>query len=86
MKVEPLEEQKIEEPTIPLKSVQPGQPIRFAHDSLEECFKNDLFWMRMDCPEVKDRVRLVNFKDGKQIERDGDHRCVPLVAILKIKY
>lgn len=64
------------EPTVALKNTKPGDCVRFAHDSIEEAFKADLFWMRIDAPEAKDRVRLVNLADGKQMERDGDHRCV----------
>lgn len=64
------------EPTIALKDVKFGECIRFAHDTIEDAFKADLFWLRLDAPEAKDRVRLVNLKDGKQLERDGDHRVV----------
>ena len=39
--------------------------------------KCDLFWMRIESPETKDgRVRLINLVDGKQLERDGDHRVI----------
>jgi len=64
------------EPTISLNQTKPGDCIRFAHDTVEEAFKCDLFWMRLDAPEAKDRIRLVNLTHGKQIERDGDHRCI----------
>lgn len=36
-------------------------------------------------PEAKDRVRLVNLKDGKQLERDGDHRVVIHAATLRLE-
>ena len=64
------------EVTIPLKESKCGDCIRFAHDSFEEALKSDLFWLRIETPELKDRVRLVNLKDGKQLERDGDHRVI----------
>ena len=64
------------EPTIALKDTKPGDCIRFAHDTIEDAFKADLFWMRLDAPEAKDRVRLANLADGKQLERDGDHRVI----------
>lgn len=64
------------EPTIALKNTKPGDCIRFAHDSIEDAFKADLFYMRLEAPEAKDRARLVNLSDGKQIERDGDHRVI----------
>ena len=70
--------------TIPLKSTTPGDCIRFAHDSIEDAFKCDLFWMRIDAPEAKDRIRLVNLSDGKQLERDGDHRVIIHAAELHL--
>lgn len=63
--------------TVPLKTVKPGSCFRFAHDSLEDAFKEDLFYLKVDAPEVqKERVRFVNLSDGKQLERDGDHRVI----------
>jgi hypothetical protein len=64
------------EPTIKLSATKAGDCVRFQHDTLEEAFKSDLFWMVIDAPEAKGRVRLVNLADGKQFERDGDHRVV----------
>lgn len=75
MKLQKAQTQKTE-PTIALKDTKPGDCIRFAHDTLEDAFKADLFWMRLDAPDAKDRVRLVNLADGKQLERDGDHRVI----------
>lgn len=72
------------EPTVALKNTSAGDCIRFAHDTLEEAFKADLFWMRIDAPEAKDRVRLVNLADGKQLERDGDHRVIVESATLHL--
>ena len=65
-----------QEPVILLKDVKSGACIRFSHDAVEDAFKTDSFWMRIEAPEAKDRVRLVNLADGKQIERDGDHRVI----------
>lgn len=73
------------EPTIALKDTLPGHCFRFAHDTLEDAFKSDLFWMRVEAPEAKDRVRMVNLADGKQLERDGDHRVVVHHATLHLR-
>jgi len=74
------------EVTVALKNVEPGDCIRFQHDTLEDAFKSDLFWMRLDVPELKDdRVRLANYADGKRIERDGDHRCIIHECALQIQ-
>lgn len=75
---------KIEEPTVLLKNTAPGDCIRFAHDSFEDALRSDLFWMRADAPELKDRVRLINLADGKQLERDGDHRVITHNSVLHI--
>ena len=76
MKLQKAQNKKTE-PTVPLSHVKPGECVRFAHDTLEEAFKADLFFMRIEAPEVKvDRVRLVNLTDGKQLERDCDHRVI----------
>lgn len=74
MKAEPVIQNKTPKTTL-LKDVTPGSIIRFEHDSFVDALKADLFWLRVDAPEIKDgRVRLVNLKDGKQIERDADRR------------
>jgi len=83
MKIERAAEE-INEQTIMLKNTTPGDCIRFAHDSFEDALKCDLFWLRIDSPELKERIRLVNFSSGKQIERDGDHRVITHVSKLRI--
>lgn len=75
---------KTAEPTVLLKNVMPGNCIRFAHDSFEDALRDDLFWMRVDTPELKDRARLVNLANGKQLERDGDHRVVVHNSVLHV--
>ncbi len=70
--------------TIPLKTIAPGEVFRFAHDTIEDAFKEDLFWMKMEAPEAKDRVRMVNIKTGRQMERDGDHRCIMHCCTLSV--
>ena len=74
------------EPAVLLMNTQPGDCIHFgfACDTFEDGTKNDLFWLRVDAPEAKDRIRLVNLKDGKQLERDGDHRVVTHRSTLQI--
>lgn len=62
-----------------------GECIRFAVDSFEEALQADLFWIRVDAPEAKDRIRLINSKDGKQIEKDGDHRVIVHNTSLQIE-
>jgi hypothetical protein len=83
MKLQKAPARKIE-PTIALKDIKPGACVRFAHDTIEDAFKSDLFFMRLDAPEAKDRVRLVNLADGKQLERDGDHRVVVHTCTLNL--
>ena len=70
--------QKQNEATIALKDTKYGDCLRFAHDSLEEAFKADLFWLRIAAPETeaKGRIRLANLVNGDQRERDGDHRVI----------
>lgn len=70
--------------TIPLSETKPGDCIRFASDDVNDAFNHDLFWMKVDAPELKERVRLINIKDGKQIERDSVHRVIVHKASLKI--
>ena len=74
------------EPTIQLKDSKPGVDIiRFANDSFEEAIKSDLFFIRIDDPNIKDgRVKIVNLKDGKELIRDGDHKIVIHKGILNI--
>ena len=69
-------------PTIALKNVRPGEPVRFEHDSVQDALKSDLFFLKLDTPELKERCRLVNLSDGKVIERDWDHRMVVQKASL----
>lgn len=83
MKVQKSEPKKIE-PTIQLKDATPGSVVRFDHDTAEDAIRCDLFWMRIDAPELKGRVRLVNITDGKQIERDEDRRVVKHEAALHV--
>lgn len=83
MKVKKVEP-NIAEPTLPLSSIQPGEVFRFAHDSFEDALKSDLFFLRIDAPELKERVRIVNLKDGKPMERDGIHRVVKHEAALSV--
>jgi hypothetical protein len=59
---------------IALKDTKAGDVIRFSFDALEEAIQESNLYLRIDAPEAKDRVRLVNLSDGKQLERDGDHR------------
>jgi len=62
--------------TISLKSAECGDCIRFEHDSFEDALKSDLFWIIIEAPEARGRVRLVNLSDGKQLERDDSHRVI----------
>ena len=76
----PMEPQKYapktEEITVPLSSVNAGEVFRFAYDGFEDAVKDDLFFMRVEAPRLKDRVRIVNMKGGQPIERDPTHRVV----------
>lgn len=66
--------------TIPLAKVPGGDTFRFAHDSEESIIEDGLLYMKVDAPEIKDgRARIVNCKDGRQLDRDGD-RLVVLVS------
>lgn len=78
------EEPKPYEPTIQLKEVKPGDVVRFDHDTFQDALTCDLFWIRVDTPELKGRVRLVNVRDGKQIERDEDRRVIIHAATLNV--
>jgi len=79
------DEPKAYEPTVLLKEVKPGDVVRFDHDSLQDALTCDLFWLRVDAPEAaKGRVRLVNARDGKQVERDEDRRVIIHKATLYV--
>ena len=84
MKVERIKAATPTEPVIALRDTKPGSILRFQHDSFQEALKADLFWLRLEAPEAKDRVRLANVADGKVIERDGDHRMVVVDAVLNV--
>lgn len=64
------------EPSIPLGEIKAGECFRFAHDTFEEALKCDSFFMRVDAPEFRDGVEIVNLSDGKKMKRDSDHRVI----------
>ena len=71
--------------TVALKDVKPGEVLRFAHDSLEDAFKAELFYMKLETPELKgNRVRLVAISSGKVTEYDDIHRVITHVAELQL--
>jgi len=72
------------EPTLPLSSIRAGEVFRFAHDSFEDALKSDLFFMRLDSPELKDAAKIVNLADGKMLVRDLIHRVITHDAVIKI--
>jgi len=72
------------EPTLLLSQVSSGEVVRFATDTFEDALKTEAFYMKIDAPELKDSVMLLNIKDGKRITRDGSHRVVKHDAIISI--
>lgn len=72
------------ESTIALRDSKPGDCIRFAVDSFEDAIRTNSFWLRLNAPETKDRVRLANLHDGSQLERDGDHRVIVHASVLNV--
>lgn len=71
------------EHSIALSNTKPGDVFRFAHDTVEEALKEDLFFMRINAPETK-QVRIINVTTGDQLDRDGDHRVVIHAATLQL--
>lgn len=71
-------------PTIQLKDVKPGDVFRFAEDTFEEALESNLFYIRLDVPEAKDRIRAADLATGKVIERDGDRRVLPHRSTIQI--
>ncbi len=76
---------KTELATVPLSSLSGGDVFRFASDSFEDALKADLFFMRLEAPELKEQVKIANLKDGKQVVRDGIHRVVKHESALRIR-
>lgn len=66
--------------SIPLSQVPAGDTFRFAHDSEVDIVEDGLLWMKVEAPEILvSRARIINLKDGKQLDRDAD-RLVVLVT------
>lgn len=61
---------------VALGSLAGGDVFRFATDSTTEASTTDGFWMKLDAPEIKDRARIANIRNGKVLERDTIHQVV----------
>jgi len=71
--------------TSALKDIKAGEVVRFSYDSIEEAFKADLFYMKLETPGANPgRVRLVNITSGKVTEYDDIHRVVTHKAELHL--
>lgn len=73
------------EDIVELKQLKPGDPFFYAVLSFHEACENTDFWMKVDAPEIKGRVRVVNLSDGRQQERDEDHRVIRVTASLSVE-
>lgn len=60
-----------------LKDVKPGTVFHFRDVTFTEALKEELFFMKLNCPECKgDRVRMVSTHTGDVMERDSIHLVV----------